>query len=226
MTVKILVLIRLWRLAPTGGRPRNGWVLFHSVHGCCVQAARTMAGATLRSFVERFQSPVNSPPEHSCTTLSAAETGIAAKPAGPPPASSSGAAQRHDSSGGQLLVAAICSRIVQAAQDHQRFLFDSCSGHPTFAQNSILRNTLFSGTSENAVAAADAAKESLSEAKAAERSPFEAFHNLPPDLRITIGSPPEVELLAYKAADNIASKSTCTQILALLCFTSRPMESG
>lgn len=65
-----------------------------------MQAARTLAGATRRSFVERFQSPGGSPPERSGDSgLAAAADTIPVRPAGPPPASSSGAAGRHDSSG-------------------------------------------------------------------------------------------------------------------------------
>ena len=41
---------------------------------------------------------------------------------------------------------------------------------------------------------ADVQKESLDDAKAAQRSPFEAFQDLAPDLRITVGSPTEVSI--------------------------------
>lgn len=67
-----------------------------------------MANATRRSFVERLQSPIDSPPEHDGSELAAAEANIAAKPTGPPPASSSGAAARHDSSGAQEVLDRNC----------------------------------------------------------------------------------------------------------------------
>jgi hypothetical protein len=52
----------------------------------------------------------------------------------------------------------------------------------------------------DAVLLADAPKESLDDAKAAQRSPFEAFQDLAPDLRITVGSPTEVIVALYSNA--------------------------
>ena len=132
---------------------------------------------------------MGSPPEQGVSAgVPAAGGGGAGRPTGLPPASSSGAAAHCEFVAAQRGRQSRCSRCQPRAWN----VCSKCEGHAAKAADCSACEGSFCAASVDAVLLADAQKESLDDAKAAQRSPFEAFQDLAPDLRITVGSPTEV----------------------------------